>query len=255
MTDEYLRDLERGASALSPIPDDYAQLRSLLASLPVGTAPDVRSGRQAPTENGTLTGGVNTSSLSLTSPINVGISSPVDIGVTNPAFLGSGAFPTAPDANDIWYRTDLGMWFFFDGARWLSSQLFVADFPNEISNRPASSSIVSLRSAAVPFGSDVWLEDLDAVYHVATGGTALSASHKWQVDVIAVGLGAGATTTIASKTIQSGASASWRRDALQPINALLGSSTKGVLWCAITKTGTPGNLYFFPSLTYRIVLT
>jgi hypothetical protein len=86
MTDEaYLRDLESAAGAVGGIPDDYAQLRSLLAALPTGTAPDIRSGRTAAIAT---TGGGPGSALTLQSNVAIGSESGSGQGITAPIFYG-----------------------------------------------------------------------------------------------------------------------------------------------------------------------
>lgn len=88
MTDpaeSYLRDLEAAAGAVSAIPDDYSLLRNLLASLPDGTAPDVRSGRTG------VTGDVQAvQALTLQSSTPIGSVSGADLGATQTPTLGLG---------------------------------------------------------------------------------------------------------------------------------------------------------------------
>ena len=66
--------------------------------------------------------------------------------------------------------------------------------------------------------------------------------------------GSGATSSIYTKTIDSGASSTWRRDATAPIaaaNQLLAGRL--YLYMNLIKTGTPGNLYWYQTTNYRLV--
>lgn len=182
----------------------------------------------------------------------LGVTGKVTMAQTAVLVTGGTAFPGSPANNDQFFRTDLDMWFMYNGTRWLCTCTHDAAFPNEITNLAASSTDISRRSPmGLRGGSDIWIEDLDVGYHV-TSGTALSASHKWTVDIRQTDPGGG-TSSIIVKTIDSGASATWRRDAAQAANILLG--TPAFLFIAASKTGTPGNLYFYPTLTFRVVAT
>jgi len=166
------------------------------------------------------------------------------------------SFPANPNNSvnnsDRFYRTDLDMEFLWDGTRWMCTCPHQLAFPNEITNLAANDADISrIGPPGLIGGSDIWVTHLDVGYHV-TAGTALSASHKWVVDVVRIAPG-GAATTVVTKTIDSGASATWRRDAAQAVNALL--TSPAFLHLVATKTGTPGNLFFYPTLTYRIVAT
>jgi hypothetical protein len=88
-----------------------------------------------------------------------------------------------------------------------------------------------------------------------SGGTALGASHKWVGQLSKVPTGNTDTSVGSAVNIDSGASSVWRESS-QVIDALLNNGTIhyefGGTW---TKTGTPGNLFVYTNLTYRIVAT
>jgi len=89
MTDNnesYLRDLEEAASAVGGMPNEYAELRSILETLPRGTAPDVRaSGSGAAAVTGSGSSG---SALTLISPTPIGSESGIAAGVSQAPTLG-----------------------------------------------------------------------------------------------------------------------------------------------------------------------
>jgi hypothetical protein len=159
------------------------------------------------------------------------------------------AFPTSPATNDQFWRSDLGMEFFYDGTRWLSTVLHSLTFMlGGNQTLPLTSGLTSHRAAAPILDSDIWLEDLITAFLINSGGTALSGSHKWVGDL----KGGLSTTTFATVNIDSGSSAVWRQD-IQAIDTLMGTEYElAVTW---TKTGTPGNLWALHTVTYRYVAT
>lgn len=89
MTEEsYLRDLEAVGQAVPSIPDDYGLLRSLLASLPSGTPPDVRSGRTGVTATAAGAGGLDASNMTIQSATPIGSESGASQGVSQAPTLG-----------------------------------------------------------------------------------------------------------------------------------------------------------------------
>lgn len=179
--------------------------------------------------------------------------------VTSPGgSISSGtSFPGGPATNDLFYRTDLALLFFYDGTRWLSTQVLtnrltqVRTLPT-----PYSATTTGAIEAPTPYlqgGSDIWLVAARCAFHLA-GGTAPSGSHKW-VGTLTKLTSALGETTIATFTIDSG-SASVYRELDVSIGALLRNGTAYfVHWMNWTKTGTPGNLTAQVEYTYRIVAT
>lgn len=172
--------------------------------------------------------------------------------------MGGAAFPAGPTANDVFYRTDLGMWFFYDGTRWLSTELFTCQLrTNSATVQPYAATAATVQVAAMPSlqgGSDLWIESHMCSFLVAGGGTALGAAHKW-VGTVQKGDSAAALTTVATVNIDSGASAAWRRIETA-VNALINTPTTFFFFATTwTKTGTPGTLQALEELHYRIVAT
>lgn len=174
------------------------------------------------------------------------------------------AFPSGPATNDTFFRSDLGMEFFYDGTRWLSTQLFTAGPSNAETSSGTYYIILSatqstfMRLALPPApGSDIYVEKLLFTAYVNSGGSALSASHKWDVEFEKVSV-ANIGTSIGTATIDSGNSSNWRLWELA-VDAVLGGgySTYPHIRLSATKTGTPGSLNVTggTSMTYRVVAT
>lgn len=162
------------------------------------------------------------------------------------------AFPASPDTNDQFWRSDLGTEFFYDGTRWLSTQLFSAILPiTHGDTLPITASTTALeRAGRFPLngGSGIYYEDWVLSFYVS-GGTALSGSHKW----VGTWISQGENATIATQTINSGSSSTWR-ESIVAVNAVADAADFGpsTTW---TKTGTPGGLYPLSYITYRIIAT
>jgi hypothetical protein len=173
------------------------------------------------------------------------------------------AFPAGPSTNDLFYRTDLGMWFYYDGARWLSQNLIVQTLFDRVGASNAASqwftgltatTSVAVRSAipALQGGSNLYVVGIQTTFDI-NAGTALSGSHQW-VGVTSTVDSTGANLqTIATITINSGASSTFRRDS-QALGLVLtaGAFVMQTTW---TKTGTPGGLLYDQQVTYRIIAT
>lgn len=162
------------------------------------------------------------------------------------------SFPGSPASGDQFFRTDLRALFVFDGTRWVTATLFTAISSMQGALFPFSATNLNSPRGQliVPSGfSDAWIERQLTVFFIAGGGTALSGSHKWDIDSYAIP----STDALPSVAISSGASVTWRKDD-QAVGALWGAADFAFETDS-TKTGTPGNLTFGMSLLYRLVAT
>lgn len=173
------------------------------------------------------------------------------------------SFPTAA-AGDRYWRTDLGMEFYYDGTRWLSTQLFSIQPMAYIAGANPGTSGGDLRTdmnatgdggrvPVPPFlgGSNLWLVSHHITFNVKTGGSALGASHKWVCTLNGLDTNISSTGVVATTNIDSGSSAVFRQ-ATTAIGAALAAGTLFFIstW---TKTGTPGTLVTGEVLTYRVI--
>lgn len=175
--------------------------------------------------------------------------------------FGAGTgFPGSPTADDLFYRTDLNLLFFYDGTRWVTTMLYHehTSFHNTAvgTEYPGITSSISQASMPTPrlgSGSDIWLVGATMTFLVS-GGTALSGSHKW-VTLLTKSPTDNSDVTILTFTVDSGSSGVWRQDA-QAIGALLNNGTVHYSYkLKSTKTGTPGTYFAYVDITYRVVAT
>lgn len=168
-------------------------------------------------------------------------------------------FPVSPNAGDRFFRTDLGMEFFWNGTYWLSTTLyhFTSGVGDAVWN-PAISADTVMERGAVPLlsgGSDIWLEDMQAGCFINSGGTALSASHKWTVSL---GFGRDNTAltydTKGTVVFDSGSSNVPRMGSSAMDTLMNNGTTHGIIAVTWLKVGTPGSLRIGGvTFSYRIV--
>jgi len=165
---------------------------------------------------------------------------------------GGSSFPASPATNDIFPRTDLNMWFKFDGTRWLCQCTHTVPLQMWVTASMALSATTTNRFAVawpVGRGLDIYLESIECLFQIEGGGTALDGSNKWVGTLVSQPSG----TTLATLTINSGASA-----ALRTMDVFAGGFldiTSGDIGAQLTwtKTGTPGNLEQAARINFRFV--
>lgn len=164
------------------------------------------------------------------------------------------AFPASKAVGDRYWRTDVlgGMGFIWDGTNWVSEHLYNDPIGAGYSVIEPFTATTGGNRLAMPWAGlySIWAIDFYLSFFVNSGGTALGASHKWVCTLVKQPAG----TTIATVNIDSGASSAWRNSGAVSIAAAI-ATTEFELEVVSTKTGTPGNPYILPRLTYRIIAT
>lgn len=162
--------------------------------------------------------------------------------------LSGSAFPGTPSSGQFFHHTTRRLNYYYDGTRWLTTTLYEVPINNSDALLPFSVTTLGHRRTVPHAGVfDLWLEKFQTWFTVS-GGTALSASHKWVVTLEKFP----AASVVATVTIDSGASDTDRNSGQIAINALVGT-TNFQFAVRSAKTGTPGTLYIAPTLTYRMV--
>jgi hypothetical protein len=162
------------------------------------------------------------------------------------------SMPVSPDTGDMIFRSDLYMWFVYDGSRWISTTLY--HMPLSLSfgdSGGVSASQAQYHSGVVPYhpGSAILIEDIHLQYYVSAG-TALSGSHKWVVTFYTKSGNYTVSDTLGSYSIDSGSSSTWRSQVIT-VDATPG--TDNIITMDVVKTGTPGALRSVALVTYRVV--
>lgn len=160
------------------------------------------------------------------------------------------SFPASPTTNMRVFRSDLGLEFYYDGTRWLSTILFLTQATTTETSEPYSASTGGIFNAILP-NSDIYIVNTILAFRVTSGGSALSGSNKWVVTGVFQEGGPSLSAVIGS--IDNGASGVWRKfDVTQNQVVAAGPYT---LQITATKTGTPGTLRFRVGIYYRLIAT
>lgn len=172
------------------------------------------------------------------------------IAVGGGGVIGAGGvFPNTPAVNDRFFRTDLKMEFFWNGARWLSSTRFLHTSGMYAGSSAALAANTSNYFRGTPpsrnGGSDIWVETAGFGWYCLT---AITAANYWALALLSYPSG----TTQVQLVTQPAPITTWTLTEA-PVNALLGSDVALFNW-NIAKAGAPGNLQLHePWITYRIV--
>lgn len=150
------------------------------------------------------------------------------------------AFPLYPANGDTYYRSDLGLSFFYTGTIWVSVNEYSAEIGGENISATGVLGRFALRSSFNTF-----LTRYAFTYFVST---TCDLSNYWvaslQDSPSGATISAPGTTTPASPNL-------WlSNDVDYPTGSFVTASNLRV---SLTKTGTPGNLYAYCAIYYRVV--
>lgn len=151
------------------------------------------------------------------------------------------AFPGSPATNDRFIRTDRNIEYFYDGTRWLSTQLLSISY--QILNTGVTAD--STYYLAVPYQGtySIWLERIDIAYHRTAAG-------EWDL-LLGRMDNANVTTNIVTLDGAGDPTSSWRHKSAT-INALLNSSAEALTITADEISGTAA-YYGGGVILYRLV--
>jgi hypothetical protein len=157
------------------------------------------------------------------------------------------SMPGSPATNQRITRTDLGLDFFYNGTRWLSTELFSESFSS-----PALSVFPTTTSGTLLFLPtsgifDYWVERFVIVTQTAATNDG---SNYWTVQVTrypsATNVGGNALTNADTVNVPT--------RHVVTVGALTGTSDPMLLQ-AMVKNGSPGSLYCLSTMQYRVVGT
>ena len=175
-------------------------------------------------------------------------------------FAVSPRIPTDPITGGRYYHQSLQRWFVWTGAQWLSEATYSEIIPySPVAAYPLTATFSRALRGPIPslMGcDDIWIDRIEYFAFVNSGGTALSASHKWTA-TFNKHPAANTNTAIGSTyIIDSGSSAVWRKsDSEGLVSALLNNGTQHYEWSVSwTMTGTPGTLVAYARVWYRLYL-
>lgn len=161
------------------------------------------------------------------------------------------SFPTSPTTYDRFFRTDRGVWYFYDGTRWLSVEEYVMPC-SSIGSNPGWTGLAATNTTCYI-----------ATAPNAVGGTQIYIT-KWDIVwwVTAPNVGAD-DWTISLQDMAGGAVDSFSTDGLgedqwvyssEELNSVRTVATDKTYRIGATKVGSPGNIFLAnPAIHYRLV--
>ena len=161
-------------------------------------------------------------------------------GTTNPA---------SPAAGDRFFRTDLGLEIYYDGTRWLTSQLF---YNNAIDGDSGRSSDGAQYEADIRYSSYVpYFTRVDIDTYVDTTN---SGSHYWTVVVGGIEMADDSAFTILTFNTSADSPDAYVSHSSASLTQPTGDEND-LLYIGITETGTAGDINIGCVTYYRYIIT
>lgn len=155
------------------------------------------------------------------------------------------SFPASKATNDRYWRTDLGMEFFWDGTQWVSSVLHHITLVNTFGVTTSPQNFYAPSDHT--YDMFVTTADFD------TFAGSLSGSAYWTVTLNKVD-SANSATSLGSFNQSADSSNVWTRHQIV-VNAAVTNSGYRVFTVVLAKTSTPGGIYAPGLIHYRIIAT
>jgi hypothetical protein len=163
------------------------------------------------------------------------------------------SFPGAAATGDRYWRTDLGSEFYYDGTRWLSTQLLNLPIWSRYSSATAIDATTTYGNAtSLGTGLDMYLVEWRLALFVNTGN-GLTGTHFYTITLDKLD-SANAATNLSSITANSATASTWINltDALGDV---IDSSAFPAFRIIFTKSNTPSSLFPAVTITYRLIAT
>lgn len=154
------------------------------------------------------------------------------------------SMPGSKATNDRYWRTDLSKEYFWDGTRWLTTELFRESFTSADQLMPSAGTFLQLLPTS---GVDSWVEQIVVVTQVTAPNDA---TKFWAVGVKRYP----SATQLGSDTLTDGDTAATPTRHTITVGALVGTSDPMLLLYGV-KTSTPGAIFVAASIYYREVGT
>ncbi len=158
------------------------------------------------------------------------------------------AFPTspAPSLDDKFYRTDLNLLCYYDGARWLTVHEYTCDFTGSNTLGSGTGNV----SYGSPPGGSIYVTRW---YFSSRVVSPNSPSSYWTFTLTYTQRATGATVTLASVDTHL---LNYATLVFVPLSVVIESICDASIFVlSLSKTGSPGATYNFSSIAYRRVVT
>jgi hypothetical protein len=167
-----------------------------------------------------------------------------DIVITGKFTIGGASFPGGPATNDVCYRTDRGRWYYWDGARWLSTAVFALAVPGQLTAHAATNTEAA-RAALPSTPAGIMVVGHRTVYYSPTN----DGTQYWTMQLQSYD--GNTATNLGTNSTQSLAANAWTPiDAA--INTVVGAASDWIN-VNLTKVSTAGDVKFMTTVLYREV--
>lgn len=160
------------------------------------------------------------------------------------SLTGNGtSFPASPPTGSRYFRTDLGMEFYYNGTRWLSTQRITIPISNtEHVAFPYAASVSVAHRATFGNDFDLWLEYWNCTSNVLTTNNG---TNYWRSEMRKIDHNTGSSVLLVS--FDTSADSTDLKNKQITINAVLGTASGyRSLYTTATKTLSPGDWRFTP---------
>lgn len=156
------------------------------------------------------------------------------------------AFPASPRMGDQHFRTDLGWWCYYDGTQWLTASEFSLEGYQLAVSANGSLLMGKAREDYVPYVTRVSIE-----YSVATTNDG---SKYWTLTVRGRDNTLASITNVHIRTTAALTADAWTAYGSAP-NETATPANAAVFDMLYAKTSTPGNLSYYVTVFYRLIVT
>jgi hypothetical protein len=163
------------------------------------------------------------------------------------AFQGGTAFPATPGTGLKFFRSDLGLECYYDGAQWLTVNVYMADYCSA-----AVSADSTLDIARVRTDYKIYVTRVAFTTFVVTTNTG---SAYWTLTLKSTTATHSAATNVHVFTTATHSPDAYTATETATMSVGAAPANTGALQLDVTKTSTPGNLYVKIGVYYRLIIT
>lgn len=155
------------------------------------------------------------------------------------------SFPAAPATGQQYFRTDLGLAFYYDGTHWLT----INQYARTLWTTPSTSAVPSSGiGVTVPPDFDLWVETLVATVTASPN----NGSNYWTGSLTQLATN-GTPTLIGSTFNTSAAPSATYVSYVATVGAAVHGATNPILSVSMVATGTPGQFTALFAVRYRMI--
>lgn len=150
------------------------------------------------------------------------------------------SFPGSPTTGDIFWRSDRSIEYFYDGTRWLSTQLFTLQIDQQDALNP-STGTVGFRNRTV----NPWAGKYDIYVEEGVFGYFLSAAGNWTLNIVDQNAVTLITTTVSTATTHTTVRVTE--------NAVYANASYANFNLSLVENSGTASLFVYAALVYRLI--